>query len=70
VDSSPVLQCPEIIQAAKGVGGDLLSNESIANMGDDLSSCAARLHDEGVDLDGYTILEEIEDMETARVGLG
>jgi len=70
VDSSPVLQCPEFIQAAKGVGGNLLSEESIVNMGDALTHCAARLQDEGVDLDGYTILEEIEDVETARVGLG
>ena len=70
VDSSPVLQCPEFIQAAKGVGDNLLSEESIANMGDALAHCAARLQDEGVDLDGYTILEEIEDVETARVGLG
>ena len=69
VDSSPVLQCPEFIQAAKGVGDNLLREESIANMGDALALCAARLQDEGVDLDGYTILEEIEDVETARVGL-
>jgi pimeloyl-ACP methyl ester carboxylesterase len=69
-DSSPVLQCPEFIQAAKGVGDNLLSEESITNMGDALAHCAARLQDEGVDLDGYTILEEIEDVETARVGLG
>ena len=70
VDSSPELQCPEFIQAAKGIGNNLLSEESIANMGDALAHCAARLQDEGVDLGGYTILEEIEDVETARVGLG
>ncbi|MGD8404100.1 MAG: alpha/beta fold hydrolase [Anaerolineales bacterium] len=70
VDSSPELQCPEFIQAAKGGDDDLLSEESIANMGEALAHCAARLQDEGVDLDGYTILEEIEDVETARVGLG
>ena len=70
VDSSPVLQCPEFIQAAKGVGDNLLSEESIANMGDAFTHCAARLQAEGVDLDGYTILEEIEDVEAARAGLG
>jgi len=70
IDSSPVLQCPEFLKAAKGVGDNLLSEESIANMGEALTHCAARLQDEGVDLDGYTILEEIEDVETARVGLG
>ena len=70
VDSSPVLQCPEFIQAAKGVGDNLLNEESITNMGDAFTRCAARLQAEGVDLDGYTILEEIEDVEAARVGLG
>jgi pimeloyl-ACP methyl ester carboxylesterase len=70
VDSSPVLQCPEFIQAAKGVGDNLLSEESITNMGDAFTHCSARLQAEGVDLDGYTILEEIEDVEAARVGLG
>ncbi len=69
VDSSPVLQCLEFIQAAKGVGDNLLSEESIANMGNALTRCAARMQAEGVDLDGYTILEEIEDVEAARVGL-
>jgi pimeloyl-ACP methyl ester carboxylesterase len=70
VDSSPVLQCPEFIKAAKGVGDNLLSEESITNMGDAFTRCAARLQAEGVDLDGYTILEEIEDVEAARAGLG
>jgi pimeloyl-ACP methyl ester carboxylesterase len=70
VDSSPVLQCPEFIQAAKGVGDNLLSEASIANMGDAFTRCAARLQAKGVDLDGYTILEEIEDVEAARAGLG
>ena len=69
VDGSSVLQCPEFIQAAKGVGGNLLSEESITNMGDAFSRCTARILAEGVDLDGYTILEEIEDVEAARVGL-
>ena len=70
VDSSPVLQCPEFIQAAKGVGNDLLSEESIVRMGDAFTRCAARLQAEGVDLDGYTILEQVEDVEAARAGLG
>jgi pimeloyl-ACP methyl ester carboxylesterase len=70
VDSAPELQCPEFIQAAKGLGDDLLSKESIANMGDAFTRCAARLQTEGADLDGYTILEQIEDLEAARAGLG
>ncbi len=70
VDGSSVLDCPEVRQALKGVGGDLLSAESRANMGDAMGRCAERLQDEGVDLDGYTMLEVVEDMEAARAGLG
>jgi pimeloyl-ACP methyl ester carboxylesterase len=70
VDSSPVLQCPEFIQAAKGVGDNLLSEPSIAHMGEAFTRCAVRLQAEGADLDGYTILEQIEDLEAARAGLG
>lgn len=70
VDGSSVLDCPEVAQAAKGLGGDLLSEESIGNIGDAFTRCGVRLQDEGVDLDGYTIPEVIEDMEDAREGLG
>ena len=70
VDGSSVLDCPEANQAAKGLGGDLLSEESITNIGDSFSRCLSRLHDEGFDLDGYTIPEVIEDNEAARKGLG
>lgn len=70
VDGSVVLDCPEVSGAFKGVGGDLLSVESRANLGDAASQCAQRLQAEGVDLDGYTILEVVADLETARAGLG
>ena len=70
VDGSSVLDCPEANQAAKGLGGNLLSEESITNIGDSFSQCLSRLHDEGFDLDGYTIPEVIEDNEAARKGLG
>lgn len=70
VDGSSVLDCPEANQAAKGLGGDLLSDESISNIGNSFTLCLTRLHDEGFDLDGYTITEVIEDNEAARIGLG
>ena len=70
VDGSSVLDCPEVKQAAKGLDGDLLSEKSITNIGDAFSLCFSRLHDEGFDLDGYTIPEVIEDNEAARKGLG
>jgi pimeloyl-ACP methyl ester carboxylesterase len=70
VDGSSVLDCPEVNRAAKGLGGDLLSDESIANIGNAFAECFSRLHDEGVNLDGYTIPEVVEDTEAARKGLG
>lgn len=70
VDGSSVLDCPEVKQAAKGLNGDLLSEQSITNIGDSFSRCLSRLHDDGFDLDGYTIPEVVEDNEAARKGLG
>jgi pimeloyl-ACP methyl ester carboxylesterase len=70
VDGSVVLDCPQVTKAWRGVGGDLFSDESLANIGQAFARCAARLQDEGVDLDGYTMPEVIEDMEAARIGLG
>jgi len=70
VDGSSVLDCPESNQAAKGLGDDLLSDESIANIGDAFTSCLTRLHNEGFDLGGYTIPEVVEDNEAARKVLG
>jgi len=70
VDGSSVLDCPEGNQAAKGLGDDLLSDASIANIGNAFALCLERLQGEGIDLDGYTIPEVVKDNEAARKGLG
>jgi pimeloyl-ACP methyl ester carboxylesterase len=70
VDGSSVLDCPKVNQAAKGLGDDLLSAESIANIGDAFTLCLTRLNKQGFDLDGYTIPEVVEDNEAARMALG
>ncbi len=70
VDGSSDLDCPEVKRAAKGLGDDLLSEESIVNIGNAFALCLERLQGDGVDLDGYTIPEVIEDNEAARKGLG
>ena len=69
VDGSVVLECPEVEQAIKDAT-DFLSQESLANIGDAWTRCGARLQAEGIDLDGYTMPETIEDNEAARVALG
>ena len=70
VDGSTVLDCPEVAQAIKGDGVDVLNEQSQAGMSAAMRQCAERLQAEGVDLDGYTIQEVIGDMEAARTGLG
>ena len=70
VDGSVNLQLPEVMQAIKGVGDDLFSEASLANIGDAFTRGARRLQAEGIDLDGYTIVETIEDMEATRIALG
>jgi len=69
-EGSVVLECPEIAQALKGLGDLRMSEESLINIGESNTQCGARLEDEGVDLDGYNLVEIINDMEAARVALG
>jgi len=69
VDGLVVLDCPEVEKAYKGVGRDLFSDASASNIANSFSQCAKRLQTEGVDLDGYTMVEVVEDMETARIAL-
>lgn len=69
VDGSTVLDCPEVEKALKG-DADPLDEESLRNIGRAWTACAQRLTAQGVDLDGYTMLEVIEDTEAARRALG
>ncbi len=69
-DSLAVLDCPEFKEALKGQGNDLFGEESQVGMAAAMSTCAERLSQEGVDLDGYNILEVTEDIEVARLALG
>jgi pimeloyl-ACP methyl ester carboxylesterase len=72
VDGSSVLDCPEYNRVLRGtsVGGDALSPGALAHLADAMGACAARLQAAGVDLDGYTTPEVVEDMEAARKALG
>lgn len=70
VDGSVVLDCPEISEHIRSLPGDMLGAASLNNMATAYSQCASRLQNEGVDLDGYTVIEMIDDMEAARNALG
>jgi pimeloyl-ACP methyl ester carboxylesterase len=70
MDGSVVLTCPEMAKSAKGAGGVFLDEASLVNFGEGTAACVGRLRSEGVDLDGYSIPEVVEDIEAARTALG
>ncbi len=69
VDGTTYLSCPEVTEAM-GSGLPMMSPEGMAAQGEAYAICAQRLTADGVDLDGYTILEVVDDMEAARQALG
>ncbi len=69
VDGTVHLSCPEVTEAM-GSGLPLMSREGMAAQGEAYVACAERLTAEGVDLDGYTVLEVVDDVEAARRTLG
>lgn len=69
VDGSTTLDCPEVSQALRG-SPDLAGPESFDRQGDALARCAQRLTAEGIDLDGYSLPQRVDDLEAARTALG
>lgn len=69
VDGSVRLDCPEVVSALKH-STDFLGEASFRAFGDGLRSCADRLTDDGVDLAGYGLPQQVEDLEAARKALG
>jgi pimeloyl-ACP methyl ester carboxylesterase len=69
VDGSVRLDCPEVESALKR-STDVLSDEFFRAYGDAYRSCADRLADDGADLASYGLVQQIDDLETARVALG
>jgi len=69
VDGSVKLDCPEVNRAIKGMDGDLLSNLSLSGLSTAFGQCADRLQAEGIDLNAYTMIDVIRDLEVARTAL-
>jgi pimeloyl-ACP methyl ester carboxylesterase len=69
VDGSSVLNCPEVT-AALNRSADLLAKASLNAYSQAFAACAKRLQRDGVDLAGYTLAEQADDIEAARVALG
>jgi pimeloyl-ACP methyl ester carboxylesterase len=69
VDGSVRLDCPEVDSALKH-STDLLGEKSFRAYANGFRSCADRLTDDGVDLAGYGLAQQVDDLEAARVALG
>ena len=69
VDGSSVLNCPEVTAALEH-SADYLGKASLTAYSQAFASCAKRLERCGVDLAGYTLAEQADDIEAARVALG
>jgi pimeloyl-ACP methyl ester carboxylesterase len=69
VDGSSVLNCPEVTAALEN-SADFLGKASLTAYSQAFASCAKRLERSGVDLAGYTLAEQADDIDAARVALG
>jgi pimeloyl-ACP methyl ester carboxylesterase len=69
VDGSVSLDCPEVTSVLKDVD-DVLTDETLSKLGEAYGACFDRLRQEGIDIDGYTTLEVIEDIDAVRRALG
>jgi pimeloyl-ACP methyl ester carboxylesterase len=69
VDGSVRLDCPEVESALKQ-STDFLGAKSFRAYADAFKSCAHRLTADGIDLAGYGLAQQVDDMEAARRALG
>lgn len=69
VDGSVRLDCPEVDSALQH-STDVLGQKSFRAYADGFRSCAKRLRSDGVDLAGYSMAQQADDLEAARVALG
>jgi RND superfamily putative drug exporter len=69
VDGSVRLDCPEV-ESALAHSTNVLGEKSLRAYADAFRSCADRLTANGVDLAGYGLSQQVEDLEAARKALG
>jgi pimeloyl-ACP methyl ester carboxylesterase len=69
VDGSSILDCPEVSSALQH-STDVLRQDSLHAYSDAFRACAARLTASGVDLAGYGLAAQADDLEAARTALG
>src|SRR5690606_17946040 len=69
VDGSVRLDCPEVVSVLRRAD-DFLAPTALRAYGDALGACALRLTFEGVDVAQYGMVQQVDDLEAARVALG
>jgi pimeloyl-ACP methyl ester carboxylesterase len=69
VDGSSVLDCPEV-ESAVSHSNDIGAEKSMRAYGSAFRACADRLQGDGVDLAGYGLAQQVDDLEAARKALG
>ena len=69
VDGSVILEAPEIVEGYK-VGKEPFSRENLRKNAKAHRAAFDRLKKEGIDIDGYNMVEVIDDMEAARKAFG
>jgi len=69
IEGSVRLDCSEVVETLKKAD-DLLSDTTLDNFAASYAQCAARLQNEGIDIDGYTLPARVDDNEAARIALG
>jgi pimeloyl-ACP methyl ester carboxylesterase len=68
-DGSVRLDCPEVSSAVRRAT-DILSDDFFGAYADAYGSCASRLAGEGIDVTRYGLVQQVDDMEAARVAFG
>jgi pimeloyl-ACP methyl ester carboxylesterase len=69
VEGSTVLDCPEVESALKR-SSDFGGEESFRRYSDAFAECVTRLTNDGVDLEGYSLPQRVDDLEAVRTALG
>ncbi|MFD6290438.1 alpha/beta hydrolase [Streptomyces sp. NPDC060205] len=69
VDGSSRLDCDEVTNALQS-SADMTGGQTLAHTRRAFERCADRLQRTGVDLTGYSAVQRVEDMESARKALG
>lgn len=70
VDGSTILKSKKVSKALKGKNNQLLSEKSLNNLEEKIKEYQLQLQKEGIDINKYTMLDVIEDLEIARKQLG